>query len=413
MKCNKSYLEFKHIKEWQDSCICILCRCLKLHADCLKSSERLKSDAPWFAALAHEVRNSQANIQFARHLREKRNSSEDLNTIEKLYLKKLTQRDHAGNFWLANFYYASGKFARAFQVARAGLAHQTNPDMHRVAVSSDELLEATFAQRATFHCVVTKHSARVLPPGFRYCFQLGYYPPLGEYKRSASVAVLDARFMLSYIYVASAAKLLRVNNEARASVSATTEEGVSVDVELTDVMEQLHVLEDLASQQQRDDNERRQALYYNALAELYIMLSMSQLALSALDRSVRIVPVSFRNPGVRRRRALKSSPVGMLHLSAIVTAVDDVSNDDGTWIRLDEDSRMQFCEDPDGECWALVRDGDGVAYLEHETSDSPAVLMPTPASAPVASGFDFSAASRRGPDTSFSVFAQELGSCYL
>ena len=126
-----------------------------------------------------------------------------------------------------------------------------------------------------------------------------------------------------------------------------------------------------------------------------------------------VVKCGASGHNIRGGCTLKSSPVGMLHLSAIVTAVDDVSNDDGTWIRLDEDSRMQFCEDPDGECWALVRDGDGVAYLEHETSDSPAVLMPTPASAPVASGFDFSAASRRGPDTSFSVFAQELGSCHF
>ena len=39
---------------------------------------------------------------------------------------------------------------------------------------------------------------------------------------------------------------------------------------------------------------------------------------------------------IRSGCTLKSSPVGVLHLSAIVTAVDDVMNEDGTWIRLDE-----------------------------------------------------------------------------
>ena len=112
---------------------------------------------------------------------------------------------------------------------------------------------------------------------------------------------------------------------------------------------------------------------------------------------------------IRSGCTLKSSPVGVLHLSAIVTAVDDVMNEDGTWIRLDEESREQFCDDPDGDCWALVRDEDGVSYLEHEATDVSNIGSTPSASAPAASGFDFSAASRRVPDTSFSVFAQELG----
>ncbi|XP_072332294.1 E3 ubiquitin-protein ligase MYCBP2 isoform X19 [Scyliorhinus torazame] len=43
-----------------------------------------------------------------------------------------------------------------------------------------------------------------------------------------------------------------------------------------------------------------------------------------------------------------------------------VANHEGTWIQLDKNSMVEFCESGDGEAWSLARDRGGNQYLRHE-----------------------------------------------
>ena len=42
-------------------------------------------------------------------------------------------------------------------------------------------------------------------------------------------------------------------------------------------------------------------------------------------------------------------------------------NVDGTWVKLDNDSIEQNCQNKDGEGWALAKSVDGTEYLRHES----------------------------------------------
>ncbi|XP_052792731.1 E3 ubiquitin-protein ligase MYCBP2-like isoform X2 [Mya arenaria] len=70
---------------------------------------------------------------------------------------------------------------------------------------------------------------------------------------------------------------------------------------------------------------------------------------------------------IRSRPNLKASPVGRITMGNQVTATEEVVNSDGTWVRLDSDSVEQFCQNKDGEAWALARSRDNTPYLVHES----------------------------------------------
>ncbi len=44
-----------------------------------------------------------------------------------------------------------------------------------------------------------------------------------------------------------------------------------------------------------------------------------------------------------------------------------VTNGDGTWVRLDQDSMARYCHETSGEAWSLARGTDDILYLQHET----------------------------------------------
>ncbi|KAG7255546.1 hypothetical protein CRUP_033642, partial [Coryphaenoides rupestris] len=52
--------------------------------------------------------------------------------------------------------------------------------------------------------------------------------------------------------------------------------------------------------------------------------------------------------------------------------VRQVVNSEGTWVQLDKNSMVEFCESNEGEAWSLARDRGGKQYLRH--GDEPAVL---------------------------------------
>lgn len=45
---------------------------------------------------------------------------------------------------------------------------------------------------------------------------------------------------------------------------------------------------------------------------------------------------------------LKASPIGMIQYGHNVDVSEDLTNTEGTWIKLDDDSKEQYCHDLDG-----------------------------------------------------------------
>ncbi|XP_062862093.1 E3 ubiquitin-protein ligase MYCBP2 isoform X11 [Trichomycterus rosablanca] len=54
------------------------------------------------------------------------------------------------------------------------------------------------------------------------------------------------------------------------------------------------------------------------------------------------------------------------HLGRSLLVPVDVINSEGTWVQLDKNSVVEFCESDDGEAWSLARDKGGNQYLRHE-----------------------------------------------
>lgn len=46
--------------------------------------------------------------------------------------------------------------------------------------------------------------------------------------------------------------------------------------------------------------------------------------------------------------------------------VCQVVNPEGTWVQLDKNSVVEFCESDEGEAWSLARDRGGNQYLRHD-----------------------------------------------
>ncbi|XP_039539332.1 E3 ubiquitin-protein ligase MYCBP2 isoform X14 [Pimephales promelas] len=54
------------------------------------------------------------------------------------------------------------------------------------------------------------------------------------------------------------------------------------------------------------------------------------------------------------------------HLGRSLLVPVDVINSEGTWVQLDKNSVVEFCESDEGEAWSLTRDRGGNQYLRHE-----------------------------------------------
>ncbi|XP_035377148.1 E3 ubiquitin-protein ligase MYCBP2 isoform X10 [Electrophorus electricus] len=54
------------------------------------------------------------------------------------------------------------------------------------------------------------------------------------------------------------------------------------------------------------------------------------------------------------------------HLGRNLLVPVDVINSEGTWVQLDKNSVVEFCESDEGEAWSLARDRGGNQYLRHE-----------------------------------------------
>ncbi|XP_053161485.1 E3 ubiquitin-protein ligase MYCBP2 isoform X13 [Hemicordylus capensis] len=54
------------------------------------------------------------------------------------------------------------------------------------------------------------------------------------------------------------------------------------------------------------------------------------------------------------------------HLGKSLLVPVDVTNSEGTWVQMDKNTMVEFCESDEGEAWSLARDRGGNQYLRHE-----------------------------------------------
>ncbi|KAL7983914.1 hypothetical protein Chor_000790 [Crotalus horridus] len=85
----------------------------------------------------------------------------------------------------------------------------------------------------------------------------------------------------------------------------------------------------------------------------------------------KVVKTGPSGHNVRSCPNLRGIPIGMLVLGNRVKAVGEVTNSEGTWVRMDKNSMVEFCESDEGEAWSLARDRGGNQYLRHEDGKCP------------------------------------------
>ncbi|NXD08304.1 MYCB2 ligase, partial [Nothocercus nigrocapillus] len=80
----------------------------------------------------------------------------------------------------------------------------------------------------------------------------------------------------------------------------------------------------------------------------------------------KVVKTGPSGHNIRSCPNLRGIPIGMLVLGNKVKAVGEVTNSEGTWVQMDKNSMVEFCESDEGEAWSLARDRGGNQYLRHE-----------------------------------------------
>ncbi|XP_030198582.1 E3 ubiquitin-protein ligase MYCBP2 isoform X5 [Gadus morhua] len=80
----------------------------------------------------------------------------------------------------------------------------------------------------------------------------------------------------------------------------------------------------------------------------------------------KVVKTGPSGHNIRSCPNLRGIPIGMLVLGNKVKAVGEVVNSEGTWVQLDKNSVVEFCESDEGEAWSLARDRGGNQYLRHD-----------------------------------------------
>ncbi|GIX94124.1 e3 ubiquitin-protein ligase MYCBP2 [Caerostris extrusa] len=136
-----------------------------------------------------------------------------------------------------------------------------------------------------------------------------------------------------------------------------------------------------------------------------------------------VVKCGASGHNIRSRPSLKASAVGMLALGNTISAIEDVTNADGVWVKLDKESAGDYCFNNDGEAWTLTRSLNDVMYLQHECDTSQGVGTNDEkyrcgakfsseqgsifsSSMPGGKGFDFATAVSSQP---FGSFGQSMG----
>ncbi|XP_063160582.1 E3 ubiquitin-protein ligase MYCBP2 isoform X7 [Candoia aspera] len=136
----------------------------------------------------------------------------------------------------------------------------------------------------------------------------------------------------------------------------------------------------------------------------------------------KVVKTGPSGHNVRSCPNLRGIPIGMLVLGNRVKAVGEVTNSEGTWVRMDKNSTVEFCENDEGEAWSLARDRGGNQYLRHE--DEQALVEQngqTPPPSPFSlqtfhrgtgcsneQGFDYGLGNNKGDRVNFTAAARSI-----
>jgi len=92
-----------------------------------------------------------------------------------------------------------------------------------------------------------------------------------------------------------------------------------------------------------------------------------------------------------------------------------VENPEGTWVKLDADSIETYCQNKEGEAWALAKSKDDTTYLIHESqlgltqqgaNKDPFAFNALPAQVQL-HGFEFGTTPQRYP-----MFGQDYGNVF-
>ncbi|XP_074902117.1 E3 ubiquitin-protein ligase MYCBP2 isoform X19 [Buteo buteo] len=105
----------------------------------------------------------------------------------------------------------------------------------------------------------------------------------------------------------------------------------------------------------------------------------------------KVVKTGPSGHNIRSCPNLRGIPIGMLVLGNKVKAVGEVTNSEGTWVQMDKNSMVEFCESDEGEAWSLARDRGGNQYLRHEDEQ---VLLDQNVQTPPTSPFSIQAFSK-------------------
>ncbi|XP_043360573.1 E3 ubiquitin-protein ligase MYCBP2 isoform X23 [Dermochelys coriacea] len=136
----------------------------------------------------------------------------------------------------------------------------------------------------------------------------------------------------------------------------------------------------------------------------------------------KVVKTGPSGHNIRSCPNLRGIPIGMLVLGNKVKAVGEVTNSEGTWVQMDKNSMVEFCESDEGEAWSLARDRGGNQYLRHEDEQ---VLLEqngqTPPPSPFSiqafnkgsacsngQGFDYGLANNKGDRVNFTATARPV-----
>ncbi|KYO37437.1 E3 ubiquitin-protein ligase MYCBP2 isoform A [Alligator mississippiensis] len=136
----------------------------------------------------------------------------------------------------------------------------------------------------------------------------------------------------------------------------------------------------------------------------------------------KVVKTGPSGHNIRSCPNLRGIPIGMLVLGNRVKAVGEVTNSEGTWVQMDKNSMVEFCESDEGEAWSLARDRGGNQYLRHE--DEQGLLeqnVQTPPPSPFSiqafnkgtscsngQGFDYGLGNNKGDRTNFTAAARPV-----
>lgn len=84
----------------------------------------------------------------------------------------------------------------------------------------------------------------------------------------------------------------------------------------------------------------------------------------------KVVVCGASGHNIRNQPTFKATPVGMLVQGNVVSAVDRVTNGEGVWIKLSDESSVAHCGVSCATAWSLAADTSHVVYLKPENDQS-------------------------------------------